>query len=361
MLGLIRSILGKGGSAGADVRERERASAPEAVAAEGLPAFRVVDHIIRHNGFPIVDWGAVDAWVRGASSDEAGGTAWTECERAWLMHFRDALGPDFTLAESQSALLVTSLDSNVRRATLQFMDRALERVTRLLGDIAHVPSWGKDILVIFPDAGRYYDYVSYYYPAEGEFALSGGMHISTGCGHFVTVESSLDAMEPVVVHEMTHGCLAHLPLPRWLDEGIAVNTEARLAGLGSPEYTPRQMHEKHLAFWGKKEIQEFWSGTSFYHSGDSNLLSYDLARVLVEQMSADWKRFTRFVREADWRDGGAASAEKHLDIDLGRAVCAMLERPSCSGWVPDPGRWKSAADCAHEEAAPARNKPELEK
>ena len=37
------------------------------------------------------------------------------------------------------------------------------------------------------------------------------------------------------MHEMTHGSVAHLPLPLWLNEGLAVNTERRLAGAtGAP-------------------------------------------------------------------------------------------------------------------------------
>ena len=148
------------------------------------------------------------------------------------------------------------------------MNRTRKRILQVLDGVAHVPDLGKDILIVFDDEENYYRYVSYYYPEGGEYAFSGGMHISTGCSHFVTVKADLRSIEPVIAHEMTHGCVAHLPLPRWLDEGLAVNTERRLADSGRAQYTPQQMHEKHLVFWGDTEVQQFWSGESFFRADD---------------------------------------------------------------------------------------------
>jgi hypothetical protein len=132
------------------------------------------------------------------------------------------------------------------------MGRTLGKITKVLDGIAQVPPWGKDILIVFDDADSYYNYVSYYYPdEEREFAYSGGMHINTGCSHYVTIKRELQSVEPVIAHEMTHGCLSHLPLPLWLNEGLAVNTEIRLVGNFSVSLTPQQMRKKHLSFWGR--------------------------------------------------------------------------------------------------------------
>jgi hypothetical protein len=130
------------------------------------------------------------------------------------------------------------------------------------------------------------------------------MHIDWGCGHYATVKDDLRAIEPTIVHEMTHGCLAHLPIPAWLNEGIAVNTERRFAAVQPGLYTPEQMHAKHQAFWGDAEIQEFWSGKSFLRPDEGNMLSYD------------------------------------LPLGLGAAVCAVLERPAELAWEPTPGSWE---------------------
>jgi hypothetical protein len=74
------------------------------------------------------------------------------------------------------------------------------------------------------------------------------------------------------------------------------------------------MHQKHLEFWGEPEIQEFWSGKSFLRSDEGSMLSYDLARIIVEQMAKDWETFRDFVLAADRADSGSAAAHENLRI-----------------------------------------------
>lgn len=76
--------------------------------------------------------------------------------------------------------------------------------------------------------------------------------------------ADLAAIEPVIAHEMTHSALSHLALPRWLDEGLAVDTEQRLTGVRPLIYTPQELRIKHLQFWGRDEVQEFWFGETFF-------------------------------------------------------------------------------------------------
>jgi hypothetical protein len=100
------------------------------------------------------------------------------------------------------------------------------------------------------------------------------------------------------------------------------------------------MHAKHLQFWRSEVIQEFWSGKSFLRADDGNMLSYDLARILVSQFAGDWAPFKEFAREARAEDAGQSAALKHLRIDLGAAVCAILEQPFGADWSPQPGAWR---------------------
>jgi hypothetical protein len=186
--------------------------------------------------------------------------------------------------------------------------------------------------------------VSFYYPESGEFAFSGGMYINRGAGHFVTVKDDLRGIEPTIAHEMTHSCLSHLPLPLWLNEGIAVNTESRLVRPPHRLATPQQMRDKHLRFWGEDEIQQFWSGKSFGRPDEGQALSYDLARIMVEQLSKDWKPFKRFVGAADYQDGGDAAARQFLGASLGAITAALLERDSAPAWEPRPQRWEVKPD-----------------
>jgi len=257
---------------------------------------------------------------------------------------RDALGSSYALLETEDAFLLSSLAPNVARATLAYVSKTLQRVVRVLDGIAKVPEWGKDILIVFDDDEIYYRYASHYYPTDGEFAASGGMFIHAGCGHFITVKSDLRMIEPVIAHELTHGCVSHLPLPAWLNEGLAVSTEHRLSPQGPPLVTPQEMHAKHVAFWGESEIQEFWAGKSFLRTDDGNTLSYDLARILVSQLSRDWQRFRSFVLDATLADAGSTSAAEHLNLDLGVAVSAILERQSQRGFSPNPAAWATTPE-----------------
>jgi hypothetical protein len=311
------------------------------------------------DGLPTFDWSAISAWLETIEDNEAQAVAWSQAELAWLHHLQFALGPDYRIEQQESAVLLSSLEPNLARATLAFMCKTLARIGRVLDGVAKAPEWGHDILIVFDNQETYYRYVSRYYPEAGEFAASSGMHINHGCSHFVTVKADLRSVEPVIAHEMTHGCLSHLPIPAWLNEGLAVSTEQRLSPPPPAMFTPLQMHQKHMKFWGGDEIQEFWSGKSFLRNDDGNLLSYDLARILVSHFAAaDWTAFASFVTAACIDDAGQAAANEHLGIELGAAVCAVLEREPLSEWSPAPERWRNAPErgAFRADASPMVNK-----
>ena len=345
MFKLFRSLLSNGErEANAGGAELVLAMPPEEIAIAGALSFPILVHLSHNNGFPFLDWAAAQQWVDAIAEPDAQARAWAACERAWLEHVHAALGPSYSLMEEGDAVLLSTLGPNVARATLGFMGKTLQRIVRLLAGIAKIPEWGKDILVVFDDEDVYYRYVSHYYPEAGEFAGSSGMYISAGCGHFVTVKADLRAIEPVIAHELTHGCVGHLPLPAWLNEGLAVNIEQRLSPRGPPEFTPQQMHAKHRRFWGDAEIQEFWSGKSFLRNDDGNVLSYDLARIIVAQLSKDWESFRAFVLASRLADAGAAAAVEHLGVELGTVACALLEKEPTPAWRPDPSAWQEAPE-----------------
>jgi hypothetical protein len=170
------------------------------------------------------------------------------------------------------------------------------------------------------------------------------MFLRAECSHFVIKKSELRLIEPTVVHEMTHSCLAHLPIPAWLNEGLAVNTERRLSPSGALE-SPAELYTKHLVHWDENTIQHFWSGKSWMDaSGDANKLSYDLAKILVEQFAKQWDSFKQFANAADMRDAGQDAAVKHLETGLGAAVCAILQKDYSSAWEPNPSLWDEGTE-----------------
>ncbi|HWM43250.1 MAG TPA: hypothetical protein VNP36_12485 [Burkholderiales bacterium] len=335
MLGFLKTLVG-----GAPARAAKPVPAPAWITLEGGLEFPIAQHLAVHHGYPIVDWEKARSWVDGLEPESRRAEAWTACERAWLLHFRDALGSAFRLDESDTAALVSSLEPNVAHATLEFMARTMRRIGAVLEGIVQLAPWGKDILIAFDDEESYYRYVSYYYPERGEFAFSGGMHIGAGCSHFVTVKRELRLLEATIVHEMTHASLEHLPLPVWLNEGLAVNTERRLAETArEPLGAPEKLHDKLRRFGSVVSIQEFWSGIAF-HIPESQNLSYELARILVAQLARDWQPFAQFVLHAERADAGAAAAREYLGLDLGELVTALLERDTPRSWSPDPSKWE---------------------
>lgn len=321
------------------VRAADAPAAADAADASDAPHaadFDLPSHLAWANGFPWLDWGAVEAWTQSIQPalPEHRRRAMEQCRRAWLLHLRDALGPDFLLHEADHALILSSLEPQVVRATASFVAKTRQRIAKLLGSLAHLPPDQKSVLIVFDDQDSYYHYVGALYPDDGEFAFSGGMFINAGCPHFVTQRADLAQIEPVIAHELTHSAVAHLELPLWLDEGIAVNTEHKLTGMPRNLHTPQQMHAMHLQFWGEAEIQQFWSGDSFHRPDDGQMLSYDLARVLVEKLAGDWSGFERFASRAARDDAGAQAASEQLGVDLGAWVCALLERAPSDGWAP---------------------------
>jgi hypothetical protein len=308
----------------------------------------VVSECLRYSeGLPHLDWRAASAWVQTLADEPQRDTAWGLCERAWLDHMRAALGPRHSLRESEGILLLSSLDERAAKAALDFVNRTERRVMSVLDGIARTSGSGHDIAVLFDDEDTYYRYVSHHYPDTGEFAFSGGMFINAGCAHFVAVRGELHALEPMIAHETTHALVSHLPIPAWLNEGLAVNTERRLCPVQhDPRHAPpvAQMHQRHKAFWGAQEMQQFWSGQSFLRTDEGNELSYDFARILVEQFSADWEPFVRFACSAQLDDSGARAAEQELGIRLGEAVAAILEKPSAQGLTPQPHAWTAAPE-----------------
>lgn len=312
--------------------------APSELQVDSAQALALGEHMGQIQGMPVFDWQAVAAWLDQLPAEDRA-DARDQARRAWLLHLRDALGGSFYLHESEHAYVLSSLEPNVALATAAYVATTRKRVGRVLEGIAHFEPGEKSILLVMEDEEAYYHYVAGYYPASGEFAFSSGVFINAGCPHFVVPRASLGAIEPVIAHELTHSAVHHLRLPLWVDEGLAVNTEQRLVGTPPSLYSLGEMRRKHLAFWGAQEIQEFWSGRSFRRADDGNMLSYDLARILVAQMGRDWAAFSRFAASARRDDAGLAAARAALGVDLPAFVCGVLDHDPDPDWAPDARKW----------------------
>lgn len=336
MLDFLRRWMRGGGADG-------RSGGPLAERGDGIVRVDGAQHdLAKHeklsDGIPHPHWLLAHEWIDRLPQAQRA-AAWLQCERAWVLHLRDALGSAYRVHESPQALLLTTQDARAANVTLDFIGATLRRVMRLLEELAQPADTGKEILLQFASSDDYYRYVSYFYPSEGHFATSSGMHLNFGCGHFVAYEGELHKLEPIIVHEMTHGLLGHLPIPAWLNEGMAVNAEQRLTNIGADYWSLRDLLRKHRRFWTPETIQEFWRGSSYLRPDEGSELSYDLGRIIVSAMSADWDGFKRFAAAANANDGGAAAAHSTLGLDLGEFVRTLLERAD-GEWGPQPARWQ---------------------
>ncbi|MES2612219.1 MAG: hypothetical protein V4679_18345 [Pseudomonadota bacterium] len=325
----------------------EQPPAPETLRMASLAPFEVRDHLSAPADLPRMDWQALDHWAGQAASPEAATEAITQGRRAWLLHLRDAIGPHMHLHESPDVSILSPLEPAVAQAMAGYVGKTRQRIARVLDGVARFNPGEKSVLLVLESEELYYRYVGQFYPDGGEFAFSGGMFIHNGCPHFVVVQADLSTIEPVIAHELTHSALSYLRLPTWLDEGLAVNTEHRLTGARRPAQTPQAMHQRHLAFWNAERVQEFWSGDSFHRTDDGNALSYDLARIAVEQMARDWPAFSRFATSARRSDAGAEAAASALGIDLGSYIGALVQ--ATEDWAPHPATWPTqpAQQAAH--------------
>ncbi len=293
-----------------------------------------------HRGIPHPDWAIASQWLE-SFPDDRQAAAQLAGERAWLGWLCRPLGPAYRLVESETALLVTTQPQRIASLKLDYLRASRRRIDRLLDGLA-APERSKDILIACDDVDDYERYVSAFHGDADDFPMSSGVHLAAGRSHFVTNGAQLDLIEPVIVHEMTHASLVHLPIPAWLNEGLAVTVEQRLSPTPAL-YRPEEMLSRHRAFWTTERIQTFWAGASYLRDDEGNELSYDLGRILVAGLCADWPAFKRFVGAAHLDDAGAAAAAEHLDVDLGEFVRAWLDCES-GDWSPDPSRWSQAPE-----------------
>jgi hypothetical protein len=293
-----------------------------------------------NHDFPRPKWHAVDAWARSYAEKSDYHEVWCQFARHWLGRLRDTLGGQYSVEESKHFLLLSELDAASRGKVLAEYEGALVRMNRILGDTYDGESRGKFVALRFTDADDYYAYISHFFP-DGEHPLSGGIFLTEGYYHMAFPEGwGGDEERRTRNHELAHNLLAHLPLPRWLNEGLAIAFEGAPDPVRGPAWAlDAETIHKHRAYWNVDTIQEFWGGFSF-DTIEGQQLSYNLAFVMLDmvyrEIQPSPEAFRRFVRGADWHDAAAASVHEHLEVELEELVENFL----------GPGDWAPASDLA---------------
>lgn len=303
----------------------------------------VADSFIFAEDFHHADWDRVRQWIETSVSAADQETAWNEAVLLWLMKLRDDLGGDYFVLQSHQTILLCDQARATARWLLDYASRAAATIKEQLGETARRGTFGKDVILVFCDQDDYYQYLAYHSP-DGEQAASGGVCIHSGYPHIALPWHDEFEAANTIVHELTHNCLAHLPLPLWLNEGVAVTLQKAIAppprslaqGDQSALFAAAinwqspimwdELAERHFSFWTGENIQSFWAGTSFFEPGDPNELSYILAEVFVKLLTerSDGQTFRAFLEAAHQDDAGQAAAMDILGVQLGDIAATFL-------------------------------------
>ncbi len=270
--------------------------------------------------FPRPDWAAVNVDAQGLAADAANGF-WTGRGREWVHLLRSALGNGYMGYESSNCWLVSSQPEATCRRLLVWLEQIRKRIVLMLGQDSARSLHGKCPVLITHDLETYHEYVAAYLP-EDENAMSGGMFINHGYGHFVFTFLNMSQAESVLAHELTHALVAHLPLPAWLNEGVAQLCEQQVTGRDTADYD--RIKETLSTYWDAGTIQDLWSGRGFNRQDEGQMQSYHLAKVLTRALIGDVERFRRFLVEAEAADAGAAAVSKHFGLTVGALVTDYL-------------------------------------
>jgi hypothetical protein len=272
------------------------------------------------------DWRKVQVFLE-KSDRERGAWAVTG---SWLDRLQaDLGGPYRTLAGRHFRLLCPFEEKKARRM-LAFLELARERLLRMLGDAAQPPP-GPHVLLVYYDKQEYLSYHANYGAAR-EQGQSVGVFIGSGYPHIASFAAPMANMEITLAHELTHNLVHHLPLPLWLNEGLAQLAPEQMGLSRSQMAEIAQESEQIRQCWQRNSLQQFWSGKSFSAPDDRQKRCYQLAEILTRILltSKEAKSgFAAFVSEAQAKDSGDGAARQHLNRGLGEWVAQFL----------GPGEW----------------------
>ena len=292
-------------------------------------------HFKKVDDFPRPDWEAIYDHVEKEYKNHDQQELWCDIARTWMGNLKAKLPDNYTIYESDNFILVTSQSDRYVSSFQKFLEHSLKKILSTLHGIAAVDGYGKYVVLIFDDIDTYYSYLSYFYSEDGEYGLSSGVYLNRGYGHFAFPYQELSIAESIAAHEMTHALVSHLPIPAWLNEGMAVSVEDLITG-SSPLRMTKVKHAQHQSFWGEEEIQEFWSGDSFHRPDEGQGLSYHLAQFAINSLSQDYDAFIQFANKADYKDGGESAAIEIYGGSLGNLINQFFGE---GDWSPKPDNW----------------------
>lgn len=271
--------------------------------------------------FPLPDWEAVHSTVLPDQSTESLNAFWTGQGSEWVHLIKRSLGSDYRGYESANFWLVSREPEDTCQRLIIWAEKTAQRVKNILNLDHSGLLFGKCPIVVVHDIETYYEYFAAYVP-DGAYAGSGGVYLNRGYGHFVFCYLDMSQAELIMAHELTHVYVAHLPIPLWLNEGIAQLCEMNITRRDTTRY--EEIRETIDDQWNQETMQEFWSGTSFLKNDATQMHSYHLAKVLTSRLARQSPRFHDFLHAAHRDDAGEAALRKYCGVTLSDLVTDYL-------------------------------------
>ena len=284
-------------------------------------------------GYPYPDWKKLGKFVREKFPQDKWQEAWRDVVIQWLERLRSALGTNFLPAESKHFFLLCKRKPNERESILKFVEAIKNSIQRILHGLTLKEAYGKHVIIIFEEPDDYYRYISYFF-SDGQHPMSGGVFLKKGYAHIALPRFNVRNNRTVLAHELAHNALMTLPVPLWLDEGVAQILEMQFSNYSGTGFDhDLDLIDKHRTYWSTETIQKFWSGESF-RAEESVELSYSLAKILLNLISSEKGDFKNFLQTAHYRDAGEAAFAASYGKNLGDLATIFL----------GPGDWSPRLD-----------------
>jgi hypothetical protein len=299
---------------------------PSTEAAIGLPTIEMGFKVFE--GFSRPDWKAIHTFIKSNVSQEHKAAVWQFIGEKWLLQLAKDLGGASRVYRSANLLCMSDLDMETVQPFLPFTESAMRTVRGYLGKAAWTGYFGRHVLLLFSEFDDYFRYISYYYP-DGNHALSWGTLLQKGYVHMAIPYTNIGAVQNVIRHELVHNLLCYLPIPLWLNEGLA---ETIMEQAGNARFRLDQdLIDRHREYWNDTTIQDFWTGRSFHIPAEPGELSYSLASILVKLICEKERDLTKFITAANRLDAGQQAA---LDALQCRLVDIATEFLGPGNWAP---------------------------
>ncbi|MEM7147389.1 MAG: hypothetical protein AAF591_19900 [Verrucomicrobiota bacterium] len=288
----------------------------------------LADEWVQGKAFAHPDWERVYARIDGLESEEEQDRVWGEVLDEWVERLCSELGAEYRAVDSEHFVLISTVSEEKVKELLEFLERSFRQIQRSLPCLVDGELGGKCPVLVIGDHDLFYRYLSDYFDDEaGEYGGVGGVYLNRGYGHFAMPSVDVDQYIDVLSHELCHAMVAHLRLPSWLDEAIAMTVENQIT-FRSPYVLDREMVRRHQEFWDGEKIQEFWRGESFWRPDEGQELSYHLAQFLLSGLyqggETPAEMINEFILETKREDAGAAAAWKVFEVELGDMLGGLL-------------------------------------